>query len=55
MTFGAPQVGIRAAPWAPSYFTILCVAFYIVHSVRILQTPILRNFQMIIFGPAGEY
>ena len=51
MTFGAPQVGIRAAQWAPSYFTVLCVVFYIVHSVRILQTQILQNAQMIILVP----
>ena len=51
MTFGAPEVGIRAAQWARSYFTVLCVVFYIVHSVRILQTQILQNAQKIILVP----
>ena len=50
MTFGAPQVGVLAAHWALFYFT-LCVLSYIVHSVRILQTQILQNAQMIILVP----
>ena len=28
MTFGAPQVGVRAAQWALFYFTVLCVLSY---------------------------